>query len=391
MRHISLFILLMFAFKGMQSQTTDSLKQDTYRLYLEALDDISAYQFDHALETLSECYIREPENMDYLSRIAYCHTQLGRSRDAKLYYSKMLKLDSLNAIAMSSLGALYEKEFNYTRAREFYSRLIEIDTSNSYYFKRNGYLALRVDKPLEALTHFSRAYRLNDKDLEVIDMMCSIYLALGAFEPVEGLLQQGLNLDGKNIKLLQTKARLMQKLKDHEAVVEAIEKTMVQGDTSDYYQMMIGVAYLKIDSVDKAIEHLSAIVKRGEDSEHTHHYLGLAYLEKEALDSSAVHLEKAAEMGISEKMGTYHADLARVKQLQYKYKEAINHFEEAYAYSDDPEHLFHMARNCDLYYKDKRIANKYYQRYLATGNEKFKQYTLDRMKQLREIIHFQGN
>ena len=233
-------------------------------------------------------------------------------------------------------------------------------------------MALRVDKPLEALTHFSRAYRLNDKDLEVIDMMCSIYLALGAFEPVEGLLQEGLNLDSKNIKLLQTKARLMQKLKDHEAVVEAIEKTMVQGDTSDYYQMMIGVAYLKIDSVDKAIEHLGAIVERGEDSEHTHHYLGLAYLEKEALDSSAVHLEKAAEMGISEKMGTYHADLARVKQLQYKYKDAINHFEEAYAYSDDPEHLFHMARNCDLYYKDKRIANKYYQRYLATGNDKFK-------------------
>ena len=119
MRHISLFILLMFAFKGMQSQTADSLKQDTYRLYLEALDHISAYQFDNALETLSECYIREPENMDYLSRIAYCHMQLGRSRDAKLYYSKMLKLDSLNAIAMSSLGALYEKEFNYTKAPRF--------------------------------------------------------------------------------------------------------------------------------------------------------------------------------------------------------------------------------------------------------------------------------
>lgn len=391
MRHISLFILLMFAFNGMRSQTADSLREETYQLYLEALDYISAYQFDSALETLAECYIREPENMDYLSRIAYCHTQLGRFRDAKMYYSKILKLDSLNAIAMSSLGSLYEKELNYVKAREYYGRLIEIDTSNSYYFKRNGYLALRVDKPLEALHHFSRAYRLNDKDLEVIDMMCSIYLALGAFEPIEGLLREGLSLDSKNIKLLQTKARLMQKLKDHEAVVEAIEKTMVQGDTSDYYQMMVGVAYLKIDSVDKAFEHLSAIVKRGEDSEHTHHYLGLAYIEKEELDSSVVHLEKAAKMGISEKMGIYHADLANVKQMQYQYKDAIRHYEEAFSYSNKAEHLFHIARNSDLYYKDKRIANKYYKRYLATGNEKFKQYTLDRMKQLREIIHFQGN
>ena len=77
MRHISLFILLMVVFNGVQSQTADSLKEETYQLYLQALDRISAYQFDSALETLSECYIREPENMDYLSRIAYCHTQLG--------------------------------------------------------------------------------------------------------------------------------------------------------------------------------------------------------------------------------------------------------------------------------------------------------------------------
>ncbi len=391
MRRISFFILLMVAFTGMQSQTTDSLKTETYQLYLHALDDISAYQFDEALKTLSECYIREPENLDYLSRIAYCHTQLGRFRDAKLYYEKMLKLDSLNTIAISSLGSLYEKEFNYVKAREFYGSLIEIDTSNSYYFKRNGFLALRVDKPLEALGFFMKAHRLNDKDLEVIDMMCSIYLALNAYEPVEPLLQKGLNLDGQNIKLLQTQARLKQKLKDHAGVVESIEKTMVQGDTSDYYQMMLGVAYLKIDSTEKAIEHLSAIVQRGEDTEHTQHYLGLAYLEKEQFDSSQLHLEKAVEMGISKKMSVYHADLAQLMQTQYKYKAAIEHYEKAYAYSKDPEHLFHLARNCDLYYKDKRIASKYYRKYLNTGDAKFQEYTEDRIKQLREIIHFQGN
>lgn len=391
MRRIILFIVLMAAFNGMQSQTTDSLKQDTYRLYIEALDHISAYQFDSALGILSECYIREPENIDYLSRIAYCHTQLGRFRDAKMYYNKILKLDSLNTIAISSLGSLYEKELNYVKAWEYYGSLIEIDTSNSYYFKRNGYLALRVDKPLEALGHFLRAHRLNDKDLEVIDMLCSIYLALNTYVPVENLLQKGLNLDGKNIKLLQTQARLRQKRNDHAGVVESIEKTMVQGDTSDYYQMMLGVAYLKIDSVAKSIEHLTAIVERGEGTEHTHHYLGLAYLEREEFDSSTMHLEKAIELGISQKMGTYHADLGQVMQTQYKYKKAIAHYEQAYAYSEDPEHLFLLARNCDLYYKDKRIANKYYRRYLATGDGKFRQYTNDRLKQLREIIHFQGN
>ncbi len=44
MRYISLFVLLTVAFNGVQSQTTDSLKPETYQLYLTALDDISAYQ-----------------------------------------------------------------------------------------------------------------------------------------------------------------------------------------------------------------------------------------------------------------------------------------------------------------------------------------------------------
>ena len=42
---------------------------------------------------------------------------------------------------------------------------------------------------------------------------------------------------------------------------------------------------------------------------------------------------------------------------------------------------------CGQYYKDKRIAMRYYKRYLKTGNKKYEDYSTKRVEQLKEVIH----
>lgn len=86
--------------------------------------------------------------------------------------------------------------------------------------------------------------------------------------------------------------QIILKRKEHETVIEAIEAIMIQGDTSTYYQMMLGVAYLHVDSTEKAIVHLQAIIDRKKDTEHTHHYLGLAYRQQQELDKSVEQLKE---------------------------------------------------------------------------------------------------
>ena len=140
--------------------------------------------------------------------------------------------------------------------------------------------------------------------------------------------------------------------------------------------------------MEQAIEHLEAIVDRGKDSEYTHHYLGLAYRSKEEQEKSIEHFERAIELGISEKMGDFQADLASVLIEQNNYRSAIAHYREALKYKPAAEHLFHLARACDQYYKDKKIAMKYYEQYLSTDDKKFRNYTEQRIKQLKEFIHF---
>jgi tetratricopeptide (TPR) repeat protein len=381
-------VLFFFAIglTGQSPEVENNLRQQ----YLQANDLIASFQFEQAQKILSECYVRDPKNIDYLSKIAYCNFQMGRYPDAKMFYRQVLVEDSVNTNALSTLGTIYEREQNYRNAETCYLKLLEIDTTNSYYYKRNGYTAMRLGKTIEGIEFFLLGHQVNEADIEIINQLCQIYLSFEELGFVEQMLGKGLALDPQNIKLLQNKSRLHQKKKEHALVVESIEKTMIQGDTSDYYQMMLGVAYLQIDSIDLAILNLEHIVQREKASEYTHHYLGLAYRVKEDIPKSIEHLEKAIELGTSPKMPDFHADLASIHESHNEISSAIKNYKAAVDYGNVPEHLFHLARLSDKYYKDKSIALKHYRNYLKTGDDKFKKYTEDRIDQLKEIIHFRG-
>ncbi|PHN07332.1 tetratricopeptide repeat protein [Flavilitoribacter nigricans] len=381
-----ILLLLFWSLSGV-AQESDSTT-DLSRNYQQALELINQFQFDKAQTLLSTCYIKDPENVDYLLKIAYCNQQSGRYPDALIFYNKVLKIDSLNTTALSSTGSIYERTSNYREAAKYYRELIRIDTSNAYYYKRNGYVALRMNKPLQSVIYFLRAHGLNEADIETIDQLCDLYLALNDLKSAELMVKRGRAIDPNNLALLYNNARLEQKRKNHEEVAGAIRRAMELGDTSDYYQMMLGVAYIYLDSMDQAIGHLEAIVDRGQDSEYTHHYLGLAYRAKDEHAKSIAHFEQAIELGVSEKMSDFQADLASVLVEENNYRAAIDHYREALKYDPSAEHIFHLARTCDQYYKDKKIALKYYEQYLNTKNQKFREYTEQRIKQLKEFIHF---
>lgn len=390
MKAFFIFLLaILFCWQLQAQEEADSLfLKDRYN---QALDRIASYQFDKALELLSTCYRQDPKNPDYLSRIAYCHFQLGRYPDAKLFYNAVLQLDSTNTQVISSLGSIYEKENNYREALRYYIYWAALDTTNSFAYKRCGYSALRSGMGTEGMLYFLQAHTLNPADIETIDQLSTIYLQTEQLDYAEQVLQQGLNIDPKNIRLLQNKARLFNKRKEYPIVIQSIEQTMAQGDTSDYYQMMLGVAYLQMDSLDKGIYNLEEIVRREEDTEHTHQYLGLAYRKKGDLEKSITHFETAIQKGISEKIDSYYADLAAIYESQNNYRKAIEYYQKAQEYKAQPEYIFFTARNYDMAYKDKRQALKLYQQYITTQDAEFKNYAETRIGQLKELIHFRGN
>ena len=389
MRLLTLLLGLCLAISARAEQ--DSLSHfQLDEQFSQAQQLIQSFQFDQAILILTDCLHYDEENLEYQLQMAYCYLQTGRYQDATWFYQAILDKDPRNLNALSSLGSIAERIGNYRQAEDYYLKMIDIDTSNAYYFKRAAYASLRLNEPFKAVARFNIAHQITPNDLETIDQLSDLYLKFNQLDYVEDILEKGLKLDQQNIKLLQNQARLAQKKKDYPVIVEAIQKTMVLGDSAKYYQMMIGVAYMQLDSLEQGIFHLERLVEKKADSEYTHHYLGLAYQEKEDAEKSAYHFEQAIAMGIADKQYLFHADYARLLQKESQFREAIDHYQKAYEYKAKPVFLFHLARCNDQAYADKRLAERYYRQYLESGHEQYQAYTKQRLENLKEIIHFQN-
>lgn len=356
--------------------------------YAQAQQAVQQFQYEKALELLSFCYNAEPSHTDYLLQIGYCNTQLGRYKDAKMFYRQVLQRDSMHIGAISALAAISERENNHRQALDWYTLLVGLDSLNSYYHKKAGLARLRLGDGMSAVFSLREAYRLNDSDLELMDHLSALYMEFSADSSAEIVLRRGLSIDPSNVRLLHNSARLYSKRRDHAAVTAAIERSRAEGDSSHYYQMVLAVAYLQLDSLDAAIALLENLDSQDKGTEHVYGYLGAAYWKKGQTERAEFWYNKALAAAISPKTGSYYADMAAIKADQKDYKKAAELYEQAFFYSKQPKDLFFWAQYNDLYFKDKSASLRLYQRYLNTNDKEYRERVESRVQQIREQQHF---
>lgn len=388
MKYTLLFFILCshcIFIQGQMAKDIDIKKQ--YSLGQEALNN---YQYQKALDYFYECHRVETNNKDYLQKLAFCYLKLGDYNEAKFSYNSLLKKDSTNVNAWSNLGSIYEKELNYSKAGECYQKLLTIDSTNSFYFRQNAFVSMRLNDPISAIAYFSQAHELNEKDLIVVNELSKLLLQIRQPQAAEVIINKGLSLAPDNLKLLYTKSDILHFNKDYENVISTISHAFSLRDTAQYYQKMIGAAYLHLEQFDSCIYHLNEIVRKDEDSELTHYQLALAYKGIGDLNQSEIEYQAAIEKGISENIGAYYKSLALVFDEQNKLRQAVAAWKKAVEYSpDEPVYLYFLARDCDNYYRDKKIARRYYRQYYSSKHKQYREYVRTRIQYLNGIIHQQ--
>ncbi|MCB0673742.1 MAG: tetratricopeptide repeat protein [Saprospiraceae bacterium] len=323
-----------------------------------------------------------------LYRMAYCQNKLGQWKDARENYERVIRQDTAMTPALLQLGGLYEQEWNYPKAFLQYRRLVKLDPVNPTYYKLCGQVAEKAGIILDAFHYYAQARSLNPDDIDVLLSLGNLFANNEQVKEADSLFYLAFQLDSTNLQVLLQRAKTKYALRDYALVVKLLERTRGRLDLNPYYQKMFGYAYLQIDSVDKAIHILENLLEK-DDTEYTHYYLGMAYTVKEDPDKAIFHLEQAVQKSISPNIGLYYAQLGLLCKQENKWKEAIQNYDEAYAYSGVAKYLFFKAQVSDLYYKDKTIALKLYQKYLATAdaNVEYTSYANDRIRYLKEFIH----
>jgi tetratricopeptide (TPR) repeat protein len=389
---IGLCILTILIFKKVYCQS-DIVHRETIDNYKSGIVFFNNYQFNRALEMFNLCYQKEAENISFLNKIAQCNYNLGKFEESKINYLKILEYDSLSIVARNQLGVIYLKESEYSKSIEQYKKLIIIDSTNSFYYKQIGFLSLKTDNTANAIQYLEKAHNLNHQDIEVIIELSDIYFKLNLWKKTENFIEKGLSLDSINTKLLLIKSKIAYKQKKYEAAISVINHILeFKNDTSIYMMKLLGTSYFYLKDYKKSVILMEKILPPEENPEIIHYYLGVAYRESGDLKKSLYHFQKAIEDGVSNNIPTYYTNLAITYEGLKNFKESIKAYQLAYKSSRNKILLYRLARVYDKFYKDKKTALQYYEKYLAMNdieNINFKEYSRNRVSELKEIIHFE--
>lgn len=373
-------LLVLFSF-SVEAQENQSAKVSAPELY-------NSFQFQRVIQILESDSGKTSSDFHLLAK---SYQNLGQDDDARSAYLEALKRDSTNVSYLNNFAEFCRKKKDYNEAILAYKKLISLDSTNAYYYKKLGSSYLKTTYSFLALTAFENAIQLNPRDVESKVLLVEYYLENGYINNAEQLIQSYLKEHPVNRNFMMQAIKIAYRLKDYEDVVEKCELFYSTGDSSLVVQKLHGIASYHLKDYETAIQFMKTVVEVDSKSEILHYYLGLCYQDANQPKVAATFLEKAIDLGISNNIDTYYTRLGTVYEDLEDYEKSIQAYKVAYSKSKDKILLYHLARNYDVYYKDKTTALKYYQLYLEendTTNETYFDFTKNRIQELKTAKHF---
>jgi tetratricopeptide (TPR) repeat protein len=185
---------------------------------------------------------------------------------------------------------------------------------------------------------------------------------------VDSLVRTALMTDSLQSSILLLKAKSQMAQHKYKETVATVKKILEWNDTQAIHARLLGISYFQLKDYEKTIECMSFLILSGVKGEWVFYYLGASYRELGDIPKSIDWMNKAIESGISENIEIYYSQLAKSYEDAKDYKNAIHYYQAAYEKSKTKILLYHLARNYDIYFKDKSSAIGYYKRYLASDD-----------------------
>jgi tetratricopeptide (TPR) repeat protein len=351
---------------------------------------MSLHQYDLVIEALGDW-----ETLDHTSKKQLAEAQLksGRLYLALDSYEKLYTADS-NQNYLLQQASIQEKLNEETAALRSYIKLNEIAPENAYYWKLTAKSAMKNSEYPLSLAAWNAVLERSPQDLEAINKMALLYNKLDQAEQADSLLKVGLSIAPNANFLKQSLLKVLYRERAYEDAVKISEELFAAGDSGLVIQKIAGIANYHQEDFQKCITLLSNVAEVESESDYLHYYLGLAYRDSGDKETAVEYLEKAIELGVTKNLGNYYTQLAVSYEEAGETAKAIQAYKVAYSESKDKVLLYHLARNYDSFYKDKKVALSYYEKYLQekdTANEYLMNYSKHRIQELKNAAHFDGS
>lgn len=373
---VTLFMCLLTpVFAQRSSNATDALLLDYYQ----------NQRFAEAADLLKKTYPEPVTDIKVLSKLAYTSNMAGKLPDAEGYYQRMYAIDSTNTGVLFSLGSINLRRGNNVKAEMYYKILAQKDTTNFLVFKQLAKIAQDKSDFEGMVVYLQKANKLNPAEADVASDLSDMYVNLKLLDQAEKVLSGAINQDPENIVLLQSLLKLSYAEKKYELVKTTCLKLIAAGAENGLVLTKLESAYYNLKEYECSIDAFKRIPEINQ-SETSYYIAALDY--KVLKDQSACieNLGKAIEAGISPNISDYYAEMADSYDVKKKFKATIFAYQKALQFDEKPIIYYLMATVYDDEIKDKKLAVKYYKKFMSSKltdkQQKYVAYAQSRAKQL---------
>ncbi len=413
--NLSIFIILFLVFKT-EAQTSvlnfaDSLMQiGNYKNALKELEKVKPqtyytlvkqgeiYQkiakYYKSIELYNKALIKK-ESLRVKQELGKVYLAQGNPNQAIKIYEEVLKKDSLNLLLKFELAKLYTKEYRKNDAISLLESLIKSDSLNPGYYYELG----KIYKNKGALgfmksgNYFLETYRLDTTHLKSIYELTKFYKQLRFKDSTSLFIDKGLEINSKSINFNQLKVKDLISKKRYVDALFFLEKLEELNFKFLFTYKYYGMTYMKLKDYDMAEKYFKIALKMDWKDAQVLYYLGLINKEKGDLKSAEMNFIMSM-MNLKPEIDKQLFELGLIALDRKDLKKACKYFKESYENNSRNHYaLFQLALASDDFYKDKKIALKYYKWYVerfSSQDKKMYDYSIRRIRDLTKEFFMEG-
>ncbi|WNW01603.1 tetratricopeptide repeat protein [Tenacibaculum sp. HL-MS23] len=408
-----LTIVLIISFFKVGAQTSTFITVDS-------LVHIGRYQ--KALIQLKKM----PESYQSNKKIASIYSSIDNYKQASKYYEKALLLNNEYSVKVA-LGKSYQKEKKLQKAITVFEEITTTDSDNSLINYQLGKLYLQTKQPKKAkfifeelikkdesnanyhyqmaivytllkkrdlkINSFLATYKNDNEHIKAIHQLAVAYTLLRDKDSANLFIDKGLKVNANHIALNRLKINNLYRNKKYLNAIDLLEKNDSLEPNEHYTKKMLGRSFFKLKDYEKARNNFKKALKIDRADFKSYTYLGDIDFAEKDYKSARFNYWFATYVG-KEARDTEYYQLARAYKELGKAKEEMNAYRDAYEENfKNYRALFQLANTSENFYKDKKIAYKYYKNYLnkfRTSDSLLTSQVKTRLKEIKKFYFLKG-
>lgn len=408
-----ILIVLLFLIVKVEAQTStfsiaDSLfAKGRYKMALKALDKtedsfLSNYKkaviyesidnYRKAVEYLKKA-ITFNDNEKIKLKLAKNYRSLRNYKKAIKVYEEVLEKDSLNLVLKYQIGKLYIITRNPNNAVSTFKYLVKNDSTNANYSYHLGLSYALQGKRDPMINSFLDTFEKDTLHLKAIARLAKSFEKLKDVDSTQLFVDKGLAISPNNLDLNKLKVNQLFKDKKYKETLPYLLNidTLYKNDT--YSITMLGNSYYNLDSLKIAKKYFQKLSYVDKENFKANTYLGHIAMKEKNYNEAMFNYKIATYKGKIKRDEEYYG-LATMFYETKKPKLAMKAFEDAYNENrKNYRALYQLAKLSDDYYKDKKIAYRYYIKYIESFYEIDKgisAFVKNRIKEIKKEYFLRG-